>query len=262
MGTIVVLVKNVPDTWSAKQLLPTMTLDRETVDNVLDEINEFAVEQALRLRDDNPDAGLRVVALTMGPEKAEEAVRKAIAMGADDGVHLVDEQLEGSDVLATAWALTSAINTLDDVQLIVAGNASSDGHAGVIPGLIAEYRGIPALTNLHDVSVQGQMVQATRQDAHGVYQLESPLPAVLSVTEQSGKPRFPNFKGLMAAKKHQITKLDLAQIGVQPAQVGGAHAATAVLSAQSRPARAGGEILRGETAIHRVVELIAGENLL
>ena len=138
MPAIVVLVKHVPDTWSQKALEEDNTLDRVNVDSVIDEINEYAMEQALQLRDDNPDAAYRVIALTMGPAGADETLRKALAMGADDAVHVLDEAIAGSDLLGTAWVLTNAINTIADVALVVAGNASSDGAMGALPGVLAE----------------------------------------------------------------------------------------------------------------------------
>ena len=104
MPTIAALVKHVPDTWSEMSLEDDFTLDRESVDNVIDEINEYSVEQALRLRDDNPDKDFRVVALTVGPAAADAALRKALAMGADDAVHVTDESLSGADALGDLLA--------------------------------------------------------------------------------------------------------------------------------------------------------------
>ena len=265
MPTIVALVKHVPDTWSAKTLEADNTLDRVSVDSVIDEINEYAMEQALKLRDDNPGAGLRVVALTMGPAGADEALRKALAMGADDAVHVLDEALAGSDVLGTTWALTNALNTIEDVQIIVAGNSSSDGAMGALPGILAEYRQVPALTGVRSVALDGQTVTAVRETSAGRYELSAQLPAIISVTDKAPKPRFPNFKGLMAAKKHEITVLDIAAIGVDAAQVGLAHSATAVTAATQRPERTAGDVIGGadgEAAAARVAAFLADEKFL
>lgn len=257
MPTIAVLVKNVPDTWSTKSLEDDFTLDRENVDSILDEVGEFAVETALQIRDAHE--GYRVVAVTMGPAGADEALRKALAMGADDAIHVLDDALAGSDLLGTAWALTNALNQIADLSLIVAGNASSDGQMGALPGVIAEYRQIPALTQVTEVAVaeDGAAVTAQRDDNHGRYSLSAPLPAIVSVTDQAAQPRFPNFKGLMAAKKHEITVLPISELGVAPEQVGGSHAATAVVAAQPRAERAAGDMLRGDAALDRAIELIA-----
>ena len=261
---IVVLVKNVPDTWSTRTLNPDFTLNREGVDEVIDEVNEFAVEQALRLRDENPDAGYSVVALSAGPEPAEEALRKALAMGADSAVLLHDAALAGSDILGTAWALTNALNTIPDVALVVAGSASSDGAMGALPGILSEYRQQPALTSLKKVALEGGIVKAVRETNDGDYEIEAPLPAIISVTDKADKPRFPNFKGIMAAKKAEITRLDLASIGVAAEQVGLAHAATAVTAASPRPARAGGEVIRGTASdvAAKIADFIAAEKLI
>lgn len=253
MPAIVVLVKNVPDTWSTKTLNEDFTLHREGVDEVIDEINEYAVEQALRIREANP--GYEVIALSAGPFRAQEALRKALAMGADKAVLLSDAALAGSDVLGTAWALTSAINTLGDVQLIVAGNASSDGAMGALPGILAEYRQIPSLTNLSSVAVADGVVSGVKEAPEGSYQLQASLPALISVTEKTDKPRFPNFKGIMAAKKADIAVLTLAEVGVDPSQVGLANAATAVTAAEPRPERDGGEMVYTDGA-ERIYQFI------
>lgn len=260
MPTIVALVKHVPDTWSAKTLEADNTLDRATVDSVIDEINEYAVEQALLLA--ATDDSYRVVALTMGPAGADEALRKALAMGAHDAVHLLDDSLAGSDLLGTAWALANALNTIEDVSIIVAGNASSDGAMGALPGILSEYRQIPALTNVRSAELNGDTITAVRETAEGRYELSATLPAIVSVTDKADKPRFPNFKGLMAAKKHQITVLDLATIGVLPTQVGLAHAATAVTGSSERPARTAGSRISGNDTAAQVADFLAAEKFI
>lgn len=265
MPALVALVKHVPDTWSTKSLEEDFTLDREAADEVIDEINEYSVEQALRIKETHPDAGFRVVALSMGPEGAEECLRKALAMGADDAVLLVDDSLAGSDTMGTAWALHNAINTIDDVALIIAGNASSDGQMGMIPGILAEYRQLPALTMVADVDADPEAgtVQATRTDHQGSYEMSASYPAVVSISERAAKPRFPNFKGIMAAKKAEITRIDLAAIGVDPSQVGVAHSATVVQSATPRPERGSGQIVRdnGDGA-KAIADYLSSEGLL
>lgn len=244
MSTIVVLVKNVPDTWSKRTLEADFTLDREGVDEVLDEINEFALEQALRLREANP--GYKVVALSAGPESADEALRKALSMGADEAILLTDGALAGSDLLGTAWALNNAINTIPDVSLIVAGAASSDGSMGALPGVLAEYRQVPALTGLSQLTIEGADVVGTRVDHRGSFELKAALPAVVSITDKADKPRFPNFKGIMAAKKKPVDEWTLADLGIDAGDVGLDNAWTAVESNAPRPPREAGEIVTDE----------------
>lgn len=246
MPTIVALVKHVPDTWSKKTLNADATLNRADADEVIDEINEYSVEQALRIREANPDVGVKVVALTMGTPRAEEALRKALAMGVDEAVLLSDDALAGCDVMGTAWALHNAIATIDECIAVVAGNTSSDGAMGMVPGILAEYRQCPAVTNVSalQVDVAAATVTATRIDASGTSELSCALPVVVSVSERCDKPRFPNFKGIMAAKKAPIKRLGLSDIGVLPEQVGLTHSATVVQSTVVRPKRTQGEIIR------------------
>lgn len=264
MATIVVLVKNVPDTWSTKTLEDDHTLDRTNVDSVIDEINEYAVEAALRIKEAEPER-FRVVAASMGPAGADEALRKALAMGADDAVLLTDDALAGSDAVATAWAMTNALNTIDDLALIVAGNQSSDGATGTLAGLLSEYRQIPALTQVGEVNLNGDTVSATREDDRGTWQIEAQLPAIVTVTEKGSSPRFPNFKGLQAAKKHEIAQLTLGSIGVDAGQVGLNSSATVVRSAEEVPARTAGELIESgspEEIAAQIADKLAAKNLI
>ncbi|AWB82087.1 electron transfer flavoprotein subunit beta [Corynebacterium yudongzhengii] len=263
MSAIVVLVKHVPDTWSVKSLTDDHTLDRESVDNVIDEVNEYAVEQALRLKE--ADESLSVIAATMGPAAADEALRKALAMGADDAVRLTDDALAGSDAIATAWALNNLLNQIEDVRVIVMGAASSDGDTGLVPGLLAEYRQIPALTEVTGLSVEGDTATATRRDARGTWELAAQLPAIITVTDKADNPRYPNFKRMKAAKAHEITTYDLAGIGVDPSQVGLNASATRVNTSAARPPREAGEIFDAgdpAAAAKRIADYLADRDLI
>jgi len=136
MTNIVVLIKQVPDTWSERKLSETdFTLDREAADAVLDEINERAVEEALQIKEAN---GGEVTILTAGPERATEAIRKALSMGADKAIHIQDDALHGSDAVQTAYVLARALGTVEGVELVIAGNEATDGRVGAIPAMIAE----------------------------------------------------------------------------------------------------------------------------
>ena len=211
MTNIVVLIKQVPDTWSERKLTDgDYTLDREAADAVLDEINERAVEEALLIKEKEAAGGVEgtVTLLTAGPERATEAIRKALSMGADKAVHLLDDGMHGSDVVQTGWALARALGTIEGTELVIAGNEATDGVGGAVPAIIAEYLGLPQLTHLRKVSVEGGKVTGERETDDGVFTVEASLPAVVSVNEKINEPRFPSFKGIMAAKKKEVTDPD------------------------------------------------------
>jgi len=236
---IVVLIKQVPDTWSERKLADSdFTLDRGAADAVLDEINERAVEEALQIKEAG-DAEVTVV--TMGPERATEAIRKALSMGADKAVHLQDEALHGSCAVQTAKALAKVIGTLGPVDLIIAGNEATDGRVGALPAMLAEVLGLPQLTQVRKLVVDGDTVTGERETDEGLFGLQASLPAVVSITEKINEPRYPSFKGIMAAKKKPVTTLSLADAGIDPGEVGLANALSTVSAAAPKPARSAGE---------------------
>jgi electron transfer flavoprotein beta subunit len=246
MTNIVVLIKQVPDTWSERKLTDgDYTLDREAADAVLDEINERAVEEALLIKEKEGGEST-VTLLTAGPARAAEAIRKALSMGADKAVHLLDDGLHGSDVIQTGWALARALGTIEGTDLVIAGNEATDGVGGAVPAVIAEYLGLPQLTHLRKVTVEGGKVTGERETDDGVFTLEASLPAVVSVNEKINEPRFPSFKGIMAAKKKEVTTLTLAEIGVEADEVGVANAGSKVLSATPKPPKTAGEKVADE----------------
>ena len=162
---IVVLVKQVPDTYSERKLRDSGELDRDASDAVLDEINERAVEEALQLKEAHDGT---VTVLTMGPDRATEAIRKALSMGADAAVHVTDDALAGSDAVGTARALAGAIGTVGEVDLVLAGNEASDGRSAAVPAMVAEVLGLPALTHAREVTVEGCTVTVRRETDEGV----------------------------------------------------------------------------------------------
>jgi electron transfer flavoprotein beta subunit len=241
MTNIVVLIKQVPDTWSERKLTDgDWTLDRDAADAVLDEINERAVEEALLIREKEAADG------TAGPERAAEAIRKALSMGADKAVHLLDDGMHGSDVIQTGWALARALGTIEGTDLVIAGNEATDGVGGAVPAIIAEYLGLPQLTHLRKLSLEGDKITGERETDDGVFTIEASLPAVVSVNEKINEPRFPSFKGIMAAKKKEVTKLTLAEIGVESDEVGLANAGSTVLAATPKPPKTAGEKVTDE----------------
>jgi electron transfer flavoprotein beta subunit len=238
---IVVLVKQVPDTYSERRLRGDGALDRDASDAVLDEINERAVEEALQLKEAHGGSDVTVTVLSMGPDRATEAIRKALSMGADAAVHLTDEGLAGSDAVGTARALAGAIGTVGEVDLVLAGNEASDGRSAAVPAMVAEVLGLPALTHARQVTVEGGSVTVRRETDDGVVTLSAELPAVVSVNEKINEPRYPSFKGIMAAKKKPVTTLSLADAGLDASQVGAAAALTSVVSATPKPPKSAGE---------------------
>jgi electron transfer flavoprotein beta subunit len=236
---IVVLVKQVPDTYSERKLRSDGTLDRDATDAVLDEINERAVEAALQLKEAHD--GSEVTVLTMGPDRSTDAIRKALSMGADKAVHLSDEALAGSCAVQTARALAKAIGTVEGVDLVVAGNEASDGRTAAVPAMVADVLGLPALTHAREVTVDGSTVTVKRETDDGITTLTAELPAVVSVGEKINEPRYPSFKGIMAAKKKPVTALSLADAGIDASEVGLANALTAVTSSQPKPPKSAGE---------------------
>ena len=246
MTNIVVLIKQVPDTWSERKLSDgDWTLDREAADAVLDEINERAVEEALLIKEREGGEGT-VTVLTAGPERATEAIRKALSMGADKGVHLLDEQLHGSDMVQTGWALARALGSIEGVDLVIAGNQATDGTGGAVPAIIAEYLGLPQLTHMRTVQIEGTTITGERETDEGLFTVEATLPAVVSVHEKINEPRFPSFKGIRAAKKKEVATLTLADIGVEADEVGLANAGSTVMASTPKAAKAAGEKVSDE----------------
>ena len=249
MTNIVVLIKQVPDTWSERKLTTgDFTLDREAADAVLDEINERAVEEALLIKEKEAAEGTEssVTVLTAGPERATEAIRKALSMGADKGVHLLDPQLHGSDMVQTGWALARALGSIEGIDLVIAGNEATDGTGGAVPAIIAEYLGLPQLTHMRKIVVEGGKISGERETDEGLCSVEASLPAIVSVTEKINEPRFPSFKGIMAAKKKEVTTLTLADIGVEGDEVGRDNAGSTVLSSTPKPPKTAGEEVSDE----------------
>jgi electron transfer flavoprotein beta subunit len=243
---IVVLVKQVPDTYSERRLRGDGALDRDASDAVLDEINERAVEEALQLKEAHGGSDVTVTVVSMGPDRATEAIRKALSMGADAAVHLTDEGLAGSDAVGTARALAGAIGTVGEVDLVLAGNEASDGRSAAVPAMVAEVLGLPALTHARQVTVEGGSVTVRRETDDGVVTLSAELPAVVSVNEKINEPRYPSFKGIMAAKKKPVETLSLSDLGIEAGDVGLGGAWSSVESFESAPPRQAGTVVKDE----------------
>jgi electron transfer flavoprotein beta subunit len=229
---IIVLVKQVPDTWGDRRIDPTTGLvDRVAGEAVIDEICDRALEVALSYKD-TTDA--EVVVMTMGPDGAKEMLRKGLAVGADSAVHVLDEALVGADMVQTAEVLAATL-ARTGFDLVVAGNESTDGRGGMVPAMIAERLGIPHATSLESVDITTDGVRGERSVDGGSMQVSAPFPTIVSVTERLPEARFPNFKGIMKAKKKPLEVISLAELSAEiPVP------SSAVLSVAKRPARAGG----------------------
>jgi electron transfer flavoprotein beta subunit len=257
---IVVCVKYVPDASADRSFdAADHTVDRASVDGLLSELDEYAVEEALKIRDAGDG---EVTVLTVGPEQASQAIRKALQMGADRGVQVLDEAVHGSDSVGTSLILAKALAKLD-YDLVLCGMASTDGSMGVVPAMLAERLGVPQLTFASEVTVDGSMVRIRRDGDAATETIEAAMPLVLSVTDQINEPRYPSFKGIMAAKKKPMETYSLSDLGVESAEVGLEAAWTRVLSHEARPPRSAGTVVtdEGEGAA-RLVEFLAGQRFL
>lgn len=245
---IVVCVKYVPDATADRQFESDNTVDRVGVDGLLSELDEYAVEQALQLKEKAGD-DTTVTALCVGPEKGVDAVRKALQMGADQGVHVVDDAIAGSDYVATSLVLAKAVEKAGaekKVDLVMCGMASTDASGGVLPAMLAERLGLPQVTYASVVETQGDQVRVKRDSDTATEVIGATMPLVLSVTDQTGEARYPSFKGIMAAKKKPLETWSLSDIGVDAGEVGLEAAWTAVADTAARPPRTAGEIVTDE----------------
>jgi electron transfer flavoprotein beta subunit len=258
---IVVCAKFVPDATADRRFRPEdNTVDRAGVDGLLSELDEYAVETALTVK----EAGdAEVTVLTVGPEQAADAVKKGLQMGADAGVHVLDDAIHGSDAVATSLILSKALARLE-ADLVVFGMGSTDGGMGVVPAMVSERLGLPAVTLGSEVTVDGQTVRIRRDGDTASETIEGTLPLVLSVSDQANEPRYPSFKGIMAAKKKPVETWSLADLEISADQVGGASAWTEVVEVTARPPRTAGTIVTDEdgSGAAQLVEFLSTNKFL
>ena len=257
---IVVLVKHVPEPTAAWRFADDLTLDRSAVEGRLSQLDEYAVEQAVRLG----EAGVpvEITCLTMGPAPAADALRKALAMGGDQGVHVLDDALPGSDVLATSLVLAKAVQRIG-FDLVVCGMASTDAEMSVVPAMVADRLGVPQASNAAELGTDGTTLTVRRETDSATEEIAVTLPAVVSVTDQSGEPRYPAFKAIMAARKKPVQTWSLADLGIDAADVGLAASATVVEDTQPRPPRAAGTVIVDDgDAAGRLAEYLATASFL
>ena len=257
---IVVLVKHVPDSASARGFNPDYTSDRVSVDSVLSELDEYAVEQALQIAEKHD--GVEITYLTIGPEAAADALRKALSMGGDSAVHVCDDAIKGSDAYATSALLAAALRKLE-WDLIVTGMASTDGWLGIVPTMVAEHLGIPSATLADNLTIDGNTVIIRRDSDDDSRTLQTTMPCLVSVTDKTGEARYPSFKGIMAAKKKTVERWSLADLGLEPTAVGlGAHRAAATQTMVRPPRAAGVKVVDEGNGANELAEFLTSRKFI
>ena len=253
---IMVLIKQVPDTWGSRDLDPsTGWLDRTSGDQVLDEINERALEAAISAAEGIGDS--EVIVVIMGPDNVKESIKKALAMGCTSAIHILDDSLVGADAALTSKALAAAIDR-EKPDLVVAGNESTDGRGGLVPAMIAERLAMPHLGSLNDVTVSNTSVFGERRSEKVTQRVEAALPAVISVNESNPDGRFPSFKGIMAAKKKPVTVLSLKDLSIESG-----NPLSSVKATTRRPPREQGTIVPdSDTAVPQLLDFLSSNRLI
>ena len=259
---IAVCIKQVPDSWAEKKMVDGL-LDRANVDAVLNDLDEYAVEEALRIAEahgGNEEGGANTVTLiSMGPERATEAIRKGLSMGANAAILISDGALVGADALVTANVLASVI-AKEGFDIVFCGTESTDARMSVVPAMISEKLGWAQLTFASKVDVDsvGSKVAITRVTEAGVDEINAQFPCIVSVVEKINEPRYPSFKGIMAAKKKVIEVRDFASTGVESSK-----AWSMVVDAAPRPPRAAGVVITDDgTASQKLVDFLLEKKLI
>jgi electron transfer flavoprotein beta subunit len=245
---IVVTVKQVPDPNSTFALEADNSISREK-EVVLDPGDECGVEEALQLKEAH---GGEVVLVSMGPERAKDAIRKGLSMGADRGILITDPQLAGADALLTARALAAAIKA-EAADLVICGTESYDGSTGMVPPMLAELLGIPQLTVAKKVEVDGSTVRVHRQTSDGYQVVEASTPVLITVTAAIAEPRYASLKGIMAARSKEIKLVGISDLGIERGEP--AETIEGVTDAETR--KAGAVIEDDGTAVDRIMQVLS-----
>ncbi|MHB8140259.1 MAG: electron transfer flavoprotein subunit beta/FixA family protein [Vulcanimicrobiaceae bacterium] len=260
---IVVTVKLVPDPNAEKRIDPVgMRLVRSGVETVLNPYDEYALEAALQLRE-RLGGDTTVTAFSMVPESTKETLRKALAMGVDDAVILSDASLAGSDTWATAYAMAQGLKKIG-FDLVICGGLADDGSTGGVPGALAEYLGVPGLTNARHLEIVDGKLHAQRETDSGYQVVSGALPALVSVTMAVGEPRYPSLKGIMGAKKKSIATMAPADLGLDRA-VGSDGAKTELLAIAPPPARGSARVVEaadGPTGAKIIFDFLKEKKLI
>ena len=261
---IICPVKRVPDTAAEKQINSAdNTVDRDASEPVLNANDEWSIEEAMRIKERTE--GTEVIALCMGPDSAQTTVRKALSYGLDGAIQVTDDALAGSDAVATARVLAKALED-EEFDLIIMGNQSSDARTMLVPAMLAEFLDLPALTYAKRLELDEGKAIADRETPTGHQTVEAPLPAVVSVVEAINEPRYPSFKGIMAAKSKPLHTKSLADIGVDASEVGHDGSWTKVVEITPRPPKEAGEKVEddgsGQVGAQAIADFLAAQKLI
>ncbi len=251
---VVVCVKQIPDPADPGALNPDHTLKRDGK-LILDESDSYGVEMALQLVDKAGDGEVTLV--SMAPNGEVSGLRTALAMGAAKAILVSDDALKGAGALDTAKVLAAAIGKVEGADLILAATESSDGYTGTVPEQIAELMGLPSITFAKSIEIADGQVKVNRQTEAGYDEVQAPLPAVVSVTAGVVEPRYPSFKGIMAAKSKPVEQLKVTDLGLSADQVGWAGARQEIVEVRPAPERKAGEVIEDDgEGFQRVVEFL------
>jgi electron transfer flavoprotein beta subunit len=250
---IVVTVKQVPDPNSTQALESDHSLARDK-EVVLDPGDECGVEEGLQLKEAH---GGEVVLVSMGPERAKDAIRKGLSMGADRAILITDPALAGADALLTAKALAAAIKP-ENPDLVICATESYDGSTGMVPPMLAELLGVPQLTFAKKVEVDGTALKVNRQTADGYMVVEASTPALITVTAAIAEPRYASLKGIMAARSKEVKQLTLADLGVER----GADSETIEGISEAEARKAGAIVEDNGSAVDEIVKVLADAKVI
>jgi electron transfer flavoprotein beta subunit len=252
---IVVCVKQIPDPAEPGSLDPSDKTLKRDGKLILDESDSYGVEMALQLAD--TAGGGEVTLVSMAPNNEASGLRTALAMGAAKAILVSDPALGGSSALSTAKVLAAAIKKVEGADLVLTATESSDGYTGTVPEQLAELLGLPSVTFAKDIKIDGSTVKVDRQTDRGYDEVTSPLPALVSVTAGVVEPRYPSFKGIMAAKSKPVEEVSLGDLGIDAATVGWAGAGQEIVSVEDAPAREAGEIIEDDgTGADKIVAFL------
>jgi len=253
---ICVLVKEVPDAAVEKRMDPnSKRLDRSGEKN-LNPFDTHAIEAAMQIREGGAVDVDEIIAVTMGPESAVRALHKAVSLGADRSVHLTDDALAGSDVVATGYALAQALKA-ENPDLVLLGQQSDDGECYTIGAVVADYLQAPSLTQVIKIDVNGETLRCERQAEYGYDTVDVQVPAVISVGDAINEPRYPSLKAIMGAKKKQLDTKSAGDVEIDTSRVGQDGSKTAVLSINPPPEKQAGEIIEDEDTDETVQKIVA-----